>query len=125
MSSASYLFAPFQANVYLYSTFAGSLYRDENENYTFEYSPDYIKLNLPPISVAFPVKEHKYTSKGCLHPFFDNLVSEGLFFFYSIGSFLTQFFKIFFIIQFILSLSIEFEVNNVQIHFIYTEITCL
>lgn len=44
--------------------------------YTFEYEPDYLTSDLPPISVTLPKQRDVYKSDA-LFPFFSNMIPEG------------------------------------------------
>ena len=68
-------------NVYFNRVFCGKLSKSINDlssQYSFEYNNDYISSNSAiPIALNFPLVEKKFISINGLHPFFDNLVSEG------------------------------------------------
>lgn len=44
--------------------------------YSFLYSEDYLKSDMPPISVTFPKQRNRYDSEY-LFPFFTNMLPEG------------------------------------------------
>lgn len=64
-------------SVYEGDTYAGILEEDDNRNYKFTYSTDYVKSSLPPISLTLPKREEPYISET-LFPFFSNLLPEGV-----------------------------------------------
>ncbi len=68
-------------NVYFNKVFCGKLSKFINgfsSQYSFEYNNDYISSNSAiPIALNFPLVEKKFISINGLHPYFDNLVSEG------------------------------------------------
>jgi len=63
--------------VYFHNDFVGILREEPNQTISFTYDPDYIKSNKPKIAHSLPVQENPHISFHGLHPFFDNLVSEG------------------------------------------------
>lgn len=66
-----------QVGVYYNDVLCGELI-DNEENYTFKYYESYVEQKLPVISHNFPLQVSEFTSAGkSLHPFFDNLASEG------------------------------------------------
>ncbi|MGI6354766.1 MAG: phosphatidylinositol kinase [Lentisphaerae bacterium] len=64
-----------QADVYLYERLAGRLTEDEN-GYTFQYDPEYLKSASVRLSVNFPLQSEAFHDK-VLFPFFDGLIPEG------------------------------------------------
>jgi len=67
--------------VFFNREFAGTLERNSNGDYSFVYDETYLKANLNPISKNLPLRSDPFISKGRLHSFFDNLTSEGCFFY--------------------------------------------
>lgn len=66
-----------QVGVYYNKFLCGELVENE-ENYTFKYNESYVEQKLPVISHNFPLQVSEFPSDGkSLHPFFDNLASEG------------------------------------------------
>ena len=65
------------ATVYYQDMLAGILEQRPSSIYAFTYDSAYIKDNNPPICHAMPVTDTAYINSNGLHPFFDNLVSEG------------------------------------------------
>lgn len=63
--------------VYYKDIFAGVLRQEPGDRFRFTYDPSYLNAENPPISYLFPLTEEPYFSEYGLHPFFDNLVSEG------------------------------------------------
>lgn len=63
--------------VYFQDTFAGILHEEPGDRVIFTYDASYIAAKHPPISHTLPVREQPHISDNGLHPFFDNLVSEG------------------------------------------------
>lgn len=63
--------------VYFKDIFAGYLRQEPGDRILFAYDDSYISAANPPISHTLPVRESPYISNNNLHPFFDNLVSEG------------------------------------------------
>lgn len=63
--------------VYYQDKFAGYLRQEPGERYVFAYDESYLSSSNPPISYAMPLRSQAYISEYGLHPFFDNLVSEG------------------------------------------------
>jgi serine/threonine-protein kinase HipA len=57
------------------NNFAGYLSKQDSI-YTFKYDESYVKSNFPAISYNLPVQQDEFKTQH-LHPFFDNLVSEG------------------------------------------------
>lgn len=64
-------------NVYRQETYAGVLREEPDGRYTFTYHPDYLEGGNPAIAFTLPLQLESIYSRGGLHPFFDNLVSEG------------------------------------------------
>lgn len=56
--------------------FAGFLSKQDSI-YTFKYDESYVNSNFPSISYNLPVQLDEFQTPNSLHPFFDNLVSEG------------------------------------------------
>lgn len=66
-----------KVDVYFNETKAGELTeRTPGHGYAFMYCPEYLKMNLPPISITFPKHETVYDSEQ-LFPFFSNMLPEG------------------------------------------------
>ena len=66
-----------QINVIYKNTFCGILSKNK-VNYTFKYDKSYVDAKSPIVSVNFPLQYDRFESTvGSLHPFFDNLASEG------------------------------------------------
>ena len=69
-----------KGEVFANGLLAGELieYKDDNSAYSYEfcYSGDYIKTGYPPIGYHFPLRSEPYI-RDVLHPFFQNLASEG------------------------------------------------
>ena len=63
--------------VYYNDVFAGHLREEPGDRVIFSYDESYINLSGPAIAHMLPVREEAYISNFGLHPFFDNLVSEG------------------------------------------------
>jgi serine/threonine-protein kinase HipA len=63
--------------VYYKSDFAGYLHEEPGDRVTFTYDQSYIESNLPAIAYTLPLQQTPHISNNGLHPFFDNLVSEG------------------------------------------------
>jgi len=63
--------------VYFKDIFAGYLRQEPGDRILFAYDDSSISAANPPISHTLPVRESPYISNNNLHPFFDNLVSEG------------------------------------------------
>ncbi len=63
--------------VYFKDTFAGYLRQEPGERFLFTYDESYLNSNNPPISYTMPLSAEPFISEYGLHPFFDNLVSEG------------------------------------------------
>ena len=64
-------------NVYYQTTFAGVLREEPDGRYAFTYQQDYLEAGNPAIAFTLPLQLGPRYSRGGLHPFFDNLVSEG------------------------------------------------
>jgi serine/threonine-protein kinase HipA len=63
----------FKDNIYV-----GKLQEQPDGRYSFSYDLSYLNSNLPSISIRLPLQEEPHISEhAALHPFFDNLVSEG------------------------------------------------
>lgn len=63
----------FKDNIYV-----GKLQEQPDGRYAFTYDLSYINSNQPPISITLPLQKEPHISEyDTLHPFFDNLVSEG------------------------------------------------
>lgn len=66
-----------QLDVYYNDTKAGVLTElNPGAGYTFEYEPEYLSSDLPPISVTLPKREDAFESDS-LFPFFSNMIPEG------------------------------------------------
>lgn len=63
--------------VYYKDIFAGYLREEPGGRVTFTYDSSYIDGGHPAIAHTLPVREQAQISNNGLHPFFDNLVSEG------------------------------------------------
>ena len=63
--------------VYYKDIFAGTLREEPGGRVTFTYDSSYIDGGHPAIAHTLPVREQAHISNNGLHPFFDNLVSEG------------------------------------------------
>lgn len=63
--------------VYYKDIFAGNLREEPGDRVTFTYDSSYIDGGHPAIAQTLPVREQPHISNNGLHPFFDNLVSEG------------------------------------------------
>ncbi|MBL8637278.1 MAG: HipA domain-containing protein [Alphaproteobacteria bacterium] len=63
--------------VYYKDVFAGYLREEPGGRVTFTYDNNYIEGGHPAIAHTLPVREQAHISNNGLHPFFDNLVSEG------------------------------------------------
>lgn len=66
-----------QLAVYHNDTMAGILTeQNPGSRYTFQYNKEYLKSELPPISLTLPKREAIYYSEY-LFPFFTNMLPEG------------------------------------------------
>jgi len=63
--------------VYYRDTFAGTIREEPGGRVTFTYDSSYIEGGYPAIAYTLPVRAEPHISNNGLHPFFDNLVSEG------------------------------------------------
>ncbi len=63
--------------VYFNDMFAGFLREEPGDRITFTYDDSYISAENPAIAHTLPVRAAPHISNNGLHPFFDNLVSEG------------------------------------------------
>jgi serine/threonine-protein kinase HipA len=63
--------------VYFHAIFAGILREEPGDRVTFTYDETYISANYPAIAHTLPVQKNAHISDNGLHPFFENLVSEG------------------------------------------------
>ncbi len=63
--------------VYYNDLLSGYLREEPGDRITFAYDESYINSNNPAIAHTLPVREALHISNNGLHPFFDNLVSEG------------------------------------------------
>lgn len=63
--------------VYYKNFFAGFIREEPGERVTFTYDSSYIEGDHPEIAHTLPVRIEPHISNNGLHPFFDNLVSEG------------------------------------------------
>lgn len=64
-----------QGKVYVQDHFAGMV-SENDEGYQFAYDLEYLKENLPAVSLTLPLREKPYQSHT-LMPFFDGLIPEG------------------------------------------------
>lgn len=63
--------------VYYNDTKAGVLTElNPGDGYTFQYVPEYVFSDLPPISATLPKREDVFESDS-LFPFFSNMIPEG------------------------------------------------
>jgi serine/threonine-protein kinase HipA len=66
-----------QLGVYFNDTMAGILTeQNPGVGYTFRYNDEYLKTDLPPISLTLPKHKAEYRSEY-LFPFFTNMLPEG------------------------------------------------
>jgi serine/threonine-protein kinase HipA len=63
--------------VYLHDDLAGILQQEPAGAYRFTYDPAYLAAGKPPIAHTLPLRAAPYLSNAGLHPYFDNLLSEG------------------------------------------------
>lgn len=63
--------------VYFHNLFAGFVREEPGDSISFNYDASYIEGGYPAIAHTLPVRSEPYISNYGLHPFFDNLVSEG------------------------------------------------
>lgn len=63
--------------VYYKDAFAGYIREEPGDRVTFTYDESYINAGHPAIAHTLPVRAETHISNNGLHPFFDNLVSEG------------------------------------------------
>lgn len=63
--------------VYYKDVFAGYLRQEPGERFLFSYDESYLNSSNFPLSYTMPLRSQPYVSEYGLHPFFDNLVSEG------------------------------------------------
>lgn len=63
--------------VYYHDLFVGFVREEPGDSISFNYDASYIEGGYPAIAHTFPVRSEPYISNYGLHPFFDNLVSEG------------------------------------------------
>lgn len=63
--------------VYYKNDFAGYLREEPGDRVTFTYDESYLNAGLPAIAYTLPLQSSAHTNPHGLHPFFDNLVSEG------------------------------------------------
>lgn len=63
--------------VYYKNFFAGFIREEPGERVTFTYDSSYIQGSHPQIAHTLPIRIEPHISNNGLHPFFDNLVSEG------------------------------------------------
>lgn len=63
--------------VYYKNNFAGFIHEEPGERITFSYDSSYIEGAHPAIAHTLPLQTQPHISNNGLHPFFDNLVSEG------------------------------------------------
>jgi len=64
-----------QGEVFFREEFAGLLTETE-DNFIFQYDPNYLKNNNPKISITLPLQAEPFISKT-MFPFFDGLIPEG------------------------------------------------
>ena len=64
-------------HVYLHDDLAGILQQEPAGSYRFTYEAAYLTASKPPIAHTLPLRDAPYISGAGLHPFFDNLLSEG------------------------------------------------
>lgn len=64
------------AKVYFQESFAGILEQRPGNDYLFSYDEDFRKRQIS-ISTQLPINKKEHLNKNELHPFFDNLISEG------------------------------------------------
>jgi serine/threonine-protein kinase HipA len=65
------------AHIYYQNTFVGILKEEPGYRMSFIYDTSYLSSNNPAIAHTLPLQEAAFISSAGLHPFFDNLVSEG------------------------------------------------
>jgi serine/threonine-protein kinase HipA len=63
--------------VYFDDIFAGFLGEEPGGRYSFEYDPEYLRTSRYPLSVRLPLQSSAFVNENGLHPYFDNLISEG------------------------------------------------
>ena len=63
--------------IYYKDALAGILSREPGNLHVFTYDEGYLRGSLPAISHTLPLRSEPYLSRYGLHPFFDNLCSEG------------------------------------------------
>lgn len=64
-------------DVYYNDTKAGLLTEtNPGAGYVFEYEPEYLSSDLPPVSATLPKREEAFESDS-LFPFFSNMIPEG------------------------------------------------
>lgn len=64
-------------NVYYKDLFAGVIREDPGARIIFTYDRHYIDSGHPALAYTLPIREDPFIHVNGLHPFFDNLVSEG------------------------------------------------
>lgn len=69
--------ANLQGKIYYGEKFAGILSRERGDRHAFTYDEGYLQSSLPAISHTLPLRSEPHLSDRGLHPFFDNLCSEG------------------------------------------------
>ena len=67
----------FWGEVYLGDVFSGFLREEPGGRVEFVYDGSFIDSGRPAVAHTLPVRPEPHASAGGLHPFFDNLVSEG------------------------------------------------
>ncbi len=67
----------FWGKVFYKDFFAGYLREEPGNSFIFTYDPSYIEMGNPAISHGLPVQKDPHICQNALHPFFDNLISEG------------------------------------------------
>jgi len=65
------------AKVYFQDSFAGILEQRPGDDYLFTYDEEFQKKQIS-ISSQLPINKKEHLSKSGLHPFFDNLIAEGM-----------------------------------------------
>lgn len=63
--------------VYLGDVFSGFMREEPDGRVEFVYDGSFIDSGRPAVAHTLPVRPEPHASAGGLHPFFDNLVSEG------------------------------------------------
>jgi serine/threonine-protein kinase HipA len=63
--------------VYFKNIYAGTLVQEPGNRYVFSYDSSYLEGENSPISFSLPLRKEPFISQYGLHPFFDNLLSQG------------------------------------------------